>query len=135
PWERFVKAVETARERLQAGDSPLELEIDEANAFPLQTTTVPEVALSVKGNRGRLWVRWYKITSDLKQKDWVSALLSRRPAPLAIIGGSSSDLAIDLAKRMKEETDRQGLANGPLLLLTMATADSIAEEPGLAEES
>jgi hypothetical protein len=136
PWERFVKAAETARDRLRSAATPLYLEIDEHNAFPLQTTAVPELGLSLQGVRGRLWVRWYKITSDLQQVDWVRALLNRRPVPLAIIGGSSSDLAIDLARRLKEETTQRGLtAAAPLLLLTLATADALPEETGAVEES
>ena len=136
PWERFVKAVETARDRLRAAKDPFRLEIEEGNAFPLQTAAVPELALSVPGKPGRLWVRWYKITSALTQQHWVSALLSRKPTPLAVIGGSSSDLAIDLAKRLKQEAGLRGLAKAaPLLLLTLATADAVAEQPGLPEES
>src|SRR5437764_14160620 len=50
-WERFV----TALRRVQAERSDTDLGIDDANAFPPQTTAVPEVVLSQRGVSGRLW--------------------------------------------------------------------------------
>src|SRR5436305_6293301 len=47
-WERFV----TALRRVQAERTDNDLGIDVANAFPPQTTTVPEVALSRRGSAG-----------------------------------------------------------------------------------
>src|SRR5262249_6867337 len=98
PWERFVTAVSRTVHRLRSADIIPGLELDAQNAFPKQTTTVPELALSINGRKGKLWFRWYKLTGDQKTADWVRALLSRRPVPLAIVGGSSSDLAIELAR-------------------------------------
>jgi len=128
PWERFVEATARAVERLEKSRPDLPLEIDKRNAFPHETTGVSELALSIKGKKGRLLFRWYKLTSELKTQDWVTALLRRRPAPLAILGGSSSDLAIELAHRMAEEVARQPAGPAPLLLLTTATAN---DEPSL----
>src|SRR5581483_10262014 len=65
-WERFVTAVR----RVQADCPDLDLQVDDANAFPAQTTAVPELVLSLPGHGGRLWVRWYKLTADLKIHDW-----------------------------------------------------------------
>jgi hypothetical protein len=124
PWERFVTAMSAAAERIQRTNPSLRISVDEQAAFPRQTTAVPEVALTVSRRPGRLWFRWYKATSDLKAADWIRSLLARRPAPLAIIGGSSSDVAIELAIAIGSEVDRQRLGAGaPLLLLTTATAD------------
>lgn len=124
PWERFIKGVETVVERLQQDSPDLGITINQQSAFPEETTAVPEVVLSAKRTEGQLRFRWYKLTSNLKTQDWVKALLERRPAPLAIIGGSSSDLGIDLAQSLKRESERQGLGPAsPLLLLTTATAD------------
>src|SRR5262249_58121664 len=79
-------------------------------------------------------IHWYKLTSDLKTQDWVTALLQRQPPPLAIIGGSSSDLAIDLARHLEAEASRQRLGSAcPLLLLTTATAHAAEAEPGQTE--
>jgi hypothetical protein len=128
-WERFVTAVDKAVHGLQIAQPGLGLAADTRNAFPAQTTAVPEVAISVKGSRGRLLFRWYKLSSGVKSQDWAKALLQRRPAPLAIIGGSSSDLAIELAHHLKDETDRLSMgAAAPLLLLTAATADDEPSE-------
>jgi hypothetical protein len=124
PWERFVTAVDKAVGRLQAERSDLGLEITARNPFPPQTTAVPELALTMKGAGGKLWLRWYKLTSDLKSRDWVRALLQRQPPPLAIIGGGSSDLALELAHSLREEVEQRGLgATAPLLLLTTATVE------------
>src|SRR5690242_3191407 len=89
-WERFLTAVQNVAARPDLG-----LAVDSARAFPQETTAVPEVAVSVPGGRGRLLVRWYKLTSDWKTDKWVQALSRRRPPPLAVIGGSSSDPAIE----------------------------------------
>jgi hypothetical protein len=117
-WERFVTAVQNAAARTDLG-----LAVDSSRAFPPQTTAVPEVALALPGG-GRLLVRWYKLTSDWKTDKWVQALAGRKPPPLAILGGSSSDPAIELANCLQDQyarSDRSGAT--PLLLLTTATAD------------
>jgi hypothetical protein len=118
-WERFVTAVQNTASR-----SDLGLSVDSSQAFPPQTTAVPEVALSVRGCAGRLRIRWYKLTSDWKTEKWVQALSRRQPPPLAIVGGSSSDPAIDLANCLQDQyTAATTPAATPLLLLTTATAD------------
>ncbi len=117
-WERFVAAVRLSHER-----GGFRGTVDESNAFPLQSTAVPELAVTVEGASGRLVFRWYKLTSDWKIADWVQALFARPRPPLAVIGGSSSDLAIELAERMASEDKARSLgANAPLLLITNATA-------------
>ena len=95
-WERFVAGIrQVARERP-------ELIVLDQNAFPDQTAVVPEIGLQLPGCEGRLWFRWYKMTSDLGTDKWVSELARRDPAPLAIIGGGTSDRARDLAEAMAE---------------------------------
>jgi hypothetical protein len=117
-WERFVTAVQNA-----AGRADLGLAVDSGGAFPPQTTAVPEVALTLPGG-GRLRVRWYKLTSDWKTDKWVQALARRPTPPLAVIGGSSSDPAIELANCLQDQYARSGQdGTTPLLLLTTATAD------------
>ncbi|HTU93573.1 MAG TPA: hypothetical protein VMF69_26065 [Gemmataceae bacterium] len=123
-WERFVAAVRRAAERLQR-DHP-GLRGDYAAAFPQQTTAVPEVSLSWDGPAPRFVFRWYKLTSDWKTADWVEALLKRQPPPLAIIGGSSSDSARELATYLQRHAEELPETDRPLLLLTTATADRVA---------
>jgi hypothetical protein len=129
-WERFVAAVRRAAPRLQDQHPGLQLQIGEA-AFPKQTTAVPEVALTWPDQHRRLVFRWYKLTSDWKTRDWVEALLKRRPPPLAIIGGSSSDAARELAWQLQRQSADMAPTERPLLLLTTATADrvSLPESP------
>src|SRR5271167_3382634 len=81
-WEQFVVAVRRAASRLQQ-DHPGARAETGPPAFPKETTTVPQVALTLPEKGGRLVFRWYKLTSDWKTRDWVEALLKRRPPPLA----------------------------------------------------
>jgi hypothetical protein len=124
-WERFVTAIGRAAKRLQAEYPDLTVRIDD-NTFPQQTTAHPEVALTVRQGAARLVFRWYKLTSDQKTDQWVAALLSgARRAPLAIIAGSSSDQAREVALSLKDQVEQRHLATAPLLLLTTATADRV----------
>jgi hypothetical protein len=121
-WERFVSAVRQAGERLRAQGLTVS---DGPTAFPPNTTATPEVALAWPGASRRLVFRWYKLTSDWKTRDWVEALLRRRPAPLAVIGGSTSDAARELASHLNAVAAELPEKERPLLLLTTATADRV----------
>lgn len=124
-WERFVAGIKRLQEDRELG---IEI-VDDANAFPTQTTAVPELAVMRRGSRSRLWFRWYKMTGELGTAQWVQALARRQPGPLAIIGGGSSDRARDLARELKEQA--ANFAIPPLLLLTTATADQIDADQDL----
>jgi hypothetical protein len=96
---------------------------------------VPELAVALSPGGPRLVFRWYKVTSDQKTAQWVEALCDgSRQAPLAIIGGSSSDAARELAMALQEEVEARGLNTAPLLLLTTATADHVPVKEGVPEE-
>src|SRR5436190_1329205 len=88
---------------------------------------VGAVLLVLLAEGGRLVFRWYKLTSDWKARDWVEALLKRRPPPLAIIGGSSSDAARELAWQLRRQGAGLPETERPLLLLTTATADRVTD--------
>ncbi|MBV9125963.1 MAG: hypothetical protein JO112_21640, partial [Planctomycetes bacterium] len=119
-WERFVAAVR----RVPQDVPDLGLKIaDDSNAFPSQTTTTPELAVTIGTDKARLWFRWYKLTGDTGPAEWVPALCRRRTPPLAIIGGNTSDRARDLAHELNDL--RGQLASPPLLLITTATADLV----------
>ncbi len=123
-WERFVAAVRRIAQRLQH-ERP-SVQADDSSAFPQQTVAVPEVSLSWGGDKGHYVFRWYKLTGDWKTCDWIEALLSRRPPPLAIIGGSSSDSARELATCLNRYAALLPTEERPLLMLTNATADTVA---------
>src|SRR5205814_1314203 len=95
---------------------------DDARAFPDRTTAVPEVVVSRDGFAGKIRVRWYKVTNYAPVDAWVQALAERRPAPLAIVGGWSSDRARDLAEAMHRQA---WTGEKPLLLLSTATAETV----------
>jgi hypothetical protein len=113
-WERFVAATR----RFVADQKDFIL--DDSNAFPSQTTAVPEVALAFGRGKPRLWFRWYKLTGDLGPRQWVRALAERFPPPLAIIGGGTSDRARDLAWELNDLPGNP--SKKPLMLITSATA-------------
>src|SRR6516164_618744 len=97
-WERFVAGIQRVKQTWP------DLLVDYGNAFPEQSAAVPEVSLSYPGCRGKLWFRWYKLTSDASSEQWVRELSRRNPAPLALIGGGSSDRARDLAQALAAQT-------------------------------
>ncbi len=117
-WERFVAAVQ----RLKTDRPELNLQVFvDAAAFPAQTADVPELSVSAGPGGRRLWIRWYKLTADLGHRQWVQALAQRRPTPLAIIGGGSSDRAQDLATVLNE--DQQQFPSPPLFLISTASLE------------
>jgi len=123
-WERFVAAVRRTAERLRRHRPGVQA--DDQSAFPQQTAAVPEVALSWSEAGKRFVFRWYKLTGAWKTCDWIEALLARQPPPLAIIGGSSSDSARELATCLNRNAAKLPAQDRPLLLLTNATADKVA---------
>lgn len=112
-WERFASAV-----ALLPGS-------DLGDAFPPQTTAVPEVRITPPGYGNRLLFRWYKLTSTNKPRDWVEALLRRAPPPVAVMGGGTSDAARDLAVYLARAARPLAATRRPLLLLTTATAERV----------
>ena len=125
PWERFVFAVKDLAKGKGEGEDSLSYQIAD-QAFPPQSAVTPELVLSSPEIRGKLVLRWYKLTGDQDTRYWTRLLLERHPPPLAIIGGNTSSGAIELAQCLREETDKRQLADrAPLLLLTSATADDL----------
>jgi hypothetical protein len=122
-WENFVWGMKRAE--MTASGAPSGLHVDDSGAFPNRTTAVPEVVISRDGFAGKVRVRWYKVTNYAPTGEWVKALAARNPAPLAIIGGWSSDRASELA-------DAMAAANWPgqkpLFLMTTATADTVFQD-------
>lgn len=116
-WERFVAGVQAASRAMP------ELTVETSNAFPAQSTDVPEVVVSGKGEFRTLRIRWYKLTTKHKEKYWVEKLAAREPAPLAFIGGASSDRARDLAVALNHQTVWRG--ERPLFFITNATAETV----------
>ena len=112
-WERFVTSIH----RIPG------IEVDDSGAFLDSTTSVPEVNIGFPGLSGRLRVRWYKLTSEISTQKIVDALAEREPPPLALIGGGSTDRALDLALALNQRTDWKG--ERPLLMLTTATANEV----------
>jgi hypothetical protein len=121
-WERVVAGLQ----RLHG------LEVDVSHAFVERSTTVPEVVLRTPGRTGTLRIRWYKLTSDSDATSWIEALSLRNPAPVAIMGGGTTDRAVDLARALNRIDSWQG--DRPNLLITMATANEILTESS-GEES
>jgi hypothetical protein len=115
-WERLVAAAFQIKRWFPG------VQVDDSRAFLDQTAAVPEVVFTVPGRSDKLHIRWYKLSSEVNTKDWVKALSTRNPAPIAFMGGSSSDRAIELAQALNDQADWKG--SRPLLFITTATADA-----------
>jgi hypothetical protein len=125
-WDRFVTGIKHSAKRL-AADFP-GITADSEDAYPRHAFITPQVALALPDGR-RLVFRWYKLTSDWKTADWITALLRRDPPPLAIMGGSSSDAARELALELARLSAELPAPRRPLLLLTQATANRVPADP------
>lgn len=115
-WERFVTGVQ------HFGATHDGWTIDDGNAFPDRSTDTPVVALRRNGSTQRLLIRWYKQSSHAEIRDWLRVLAARGKPPLAVIGGGSTDRAIELAEALKDAEDTWS-GTAPLLFLTTATAN------------
>jgi hypothetical protein len=119
-WERLI----TGMTHAEKSRTELGLRIDVRGAFPDQSAAIPELAIRRDGYAGTLWLRWYKQTGKTGTEHWVQELVKREPPPLAIIGGGSTDRALELARNL--ERLRTSLAAPPLLFITTATADRVS---------
>jgi hypothetical protein len=122
-WERFVTAIR----RLAVNRLDLGIVVDERQAFPRETTAVPELALRLRAVPGQIWIRWYKITGEQNNAQWIHVLCQRTPPPLAIVGGASSDVARDIARALAKA--QAAGHSTPVFLVTTATADVVDAEP------
>jgi hypothetical protein len=123
-WERLVAALEKLeREWPEAYPDSPRLKVSLQKAFMPLTAGVAEIALALEGNEdAELWIRWYKLSSEISVREWIDKLSRRRPAPLAVIGGDNSDRALTLAQALRDQQDNwQG--KPPVFLITTATAD------------
>lgn len=116
-WERFVAGVRRAAAGMPG------VTVDDSAAFLDQTTAVPEVVVAMDGRPNRLRFRWYKLSGDHPPAYWCKLLADRNPAPLAVIGGGSSDRARDMALALAAQTEWQG--QRPLFFMTNATAEKV----------
>ena len=114
-WERFVAGLARLPTLLPG------VIVDDSRAFVESTSASPEVVIYKPGDPGRLRVRWYKITTEAGVSRWVRALSKRSPAPVAFIGGGSTDRAVELALALEATPVWRGPR--PLLFITTATAD------------
>lgn len=125
-WERLVAAARyLVREwkRIDPSSPPLQVSLDQA--FLNQTAGVPEFGLYFEGReQATLWVRWYKLSSDMDSRAWVERLGERQPAPLAILGGDTSDRAVTLGRALAARGDGWS-GKPPLFLISTATADQL----------
>src|SRR5262245_41300614 len=116
-WERFVTGIH----QLVGKDD--QWVVNDRDAYRDRTTEAPQVVIGRKGVAHKLHIRWYKQSSVAKVGDWVSALAERDPPPLAVMGGGSSDRALELIRALEAQTNWKGPR--PLLLITTATANRV----------
>jgi hypothetical protein len=128
-WERLVAAVRRLQEHWPQFHPDLpRLRADLDHVFKDRTTDVPELALWLDGGEdAKLWIRWYKTSSENDDAAWVGMLAGRDRPPLAVLGGETSDRALSLARALQAV---RGKWHGPdpLFFMTTATADRFAPE-------
>ncbi|MDB5308725.1 MAG: hypothetical protein JWO38_2927 [Gemmataceae bacterium] len=124
-WALFVIGVKRAEMPVNGVASGLS--VDDSKAFPEQSTAVPEVVVTRAGHAGKIRIRWYKVAAEATIDGWVQALADRTPAPLAVIGGWTSDRAHELAQALARQPAWRG--DRPLLLVTTATVDTVLGDP------
>jgi hypothetical protein len=95
-WDRFLEAA-----RLLVAHSGGELSWASDPVLARGSRDIPGFALARRNGTGRLWFRWYKLTSDYSAEHWLAGLLRRRPKPLAVLGGNTSDRALELARLLR----------------------------------
>jgi len=115
-WERFVAGVKRAAAELPG------VEVDDREAFLESTTSAPELRITRSGHATTLLIRWYKLQSEVPTATWVKALAQRDPPPVAIIGGGTTALAVELACVLEATTEWQGVP--PVLLISTATTEA-----------
>ncbi len=118
-WERFITGIHRV-----SRDWP-ELKVDDARAFPEETTATPELVLSLANSPNRILIRWYKLSKGANAVRWAERLARRSPSPLVVIGGGSSDRALDLARALAAQT--AWVTEPPALFFTTATASTFAD--------
>jgi hypothetical protein len=111
-WEQLIKAIKRAAE----SD---DLRVEETR---LPGDLLPEIILHAPGQP--LLFRWYKLTSDTTADHWCQQLLQRDPPPLAVLSGSTTNMARQVAMALNNHGVNLPQEDRPLLLLTTATADS-----------
>ena len=76
-WERLVAAVRRLVQQWPEHHQDLPpLGASLEHVFKERTTDVPELALWLGGRGGgRLWVRWYKISSEMDAGTWIVAVM------------------------------------------------------------
>jgi hypothetical protein len=123
-WERLVAALRNLEDSWgKAHPGAPALHMDDHRAFLDLTADIPEIALWMGDcERPRLWLRWYKVSSEAHARAWVEKLSRRATPPLAVIGGDTSDRALALARTLRDCRERWP-GRAPLFLITTATAD------------
>ncbi len=118
-WERFITGIHRV-----SRDWP-ELKVDDTRAFPEETTATAELVLSLANSPNRILIRWYKLSKGANSVRWAERLAQRSPSPLAVIGGGSSDRALDLARALAAQPT--WVNEPPALFFTTATASTYAD--------
>lgn len=129
-WERLVAALKQLQRDWPTLHDGAVLDIDVDRAFLALTADIPEIGIRLRGSGGAnsgqagstLWIRWYKLSGENDSGQWIASLRKRGAAPLAVIGGDTTDRALALAEVL-EETRQSWEGSPPLFCITTATAE------------
>lgn len=123
-WQRFIEAVLY----FSSSNCGQDLSIDWQDAFPSNPKSIPAIKFTWK-SRALLW-RWYRTEDDY---EIAGKLISRKPQPIAIIGGASTEAAKKLAHAISKSGSSNQL-DKPVLLLTTASANYLSSNNGKPNE-
>lgn len=129
-WQRFVQALRVEVSRAFANTATLDL----TRVAPLEPGTTPEVTLFHAG-RSLRW-RWAMQTGELVEL--LDREIGQAGKVLGVIGGSTTESALQLARALKNYSPRLPDEKLPALILHTATADKVhgaGETKGLGPKS
>ena len=130
-WERLVAALQLLEQDWAKVHGGPDLRVNVSQAFLDLTADVPEIGLSFVGSPDKvLWIRWYKLSGEIGPDQWIGKLRDRGHAPLAILGGETTDRALQLARVLENQRSRWP-GSAPVFLITTATAERyyLGEQP------
>lgn len=135
-WSRIVTAAQLLERNWSTVNPTLpRLNVALNDAFPQLTAAVPEIVFSFGTSpKQNVRLRWYKISGEHDAASWVKKLSERKPPPLAILGGGTSDRAIKLAEALRDTYDAgaaAGEASAPIFAITTATAEETRAKQSL----
>ena len=126
-WERIAEAVQWVVDNPPDSGKPWKLKVKQE--VSTLESEIPEIVLWQEGHEDqKLFIRWYKFSSELEIPQWIDKLTKRPTPPLAIVGGTNTRRAVELSKVL-DKNRKSWSGQAPLFLITTATSDLAGDRP------